>query len=121
MGARAGDGDQCIRGDGGQWPVQRCPPWVVVAAVMVPPAKGWSMRRAVETCEKDYRGGPVPRDVLRVELRWSCHPRTAHAHRWYVVAWLCWRWQRLWRWGGPPAAFRGFPRRRAVGGGLPVC
>ena len=55
------------------------------------------MRRAVEACEKDYRGGPVPRDILRVQLRWSCHPRTAHAHRWYLSAWLCWRWQRLWR------------------------
>src|SRR5262249_4433531 len=56
-----------------------------------------SMRRTVEASENDYRGGPVPRDVVRVELRWFCHRRTAHAHRWYVTAWLCWRWQRLWR------------------------
>ena len=48
------------------------------------------MRRAVEACEKDYRGGPVPRDLLRVQLRWSCHLRTAHAHRWYLSAWVCW-------------------------------
>ena len=55
------------------------------------------MSRVADESTKNFRSGPVPRDLLYMRLRWSCHPRTAHAYRWYVMAWLCWHWQRLWR------------------------
>jgi hypothetical protein len=50
------------------------------------------MLRRASRSWKTYRTGPCP-DRKRWSGRtcWSCGEFSRHEHRWYLSAWLCWR------------------------------